>query len=531
MAPEDREALPLGSACAAAGLVASGLFKKEDIEILSPVTEESSQNLYRRIVDAQPSLVGFSLYCWNSLYCIDVAARLRENLPKLLLVAGGPDAERLAHLEDPEPFNAVFLGEAEESLPAWWAQHSQKGTRLDQGQGCSFNQYFIRAAGAPKTDLPSPWLLGLIAPASGKAIPWELTRGCPYRCAYCYEGRGSRQVRHLPQSRLEKELALFARAGVSEAFVLDPTFNLDSARTLRYLSFLSQKGHGMAWNFEIRAELVNKAQAEAFSSLPCFVQVGLQSSDARVLELNGRSFDPGKFKAGLRLLNEAGVVFGLDLIYGLPGDSLAGFKKSVDYALSFSPNHLDIFPLAVLPGTDMEVRNKELGLRYDELPPYLLHSHPSFSSQDMDSAATLASKVNFFYTRGRAVPWFASVCAALKLSPSAFLDSFSPPDNEKAMGQREIEGYQCSHARRSCELAGKEGLIPAVLDLIRFNGAWSRALAEQEKSRVKLAYSLKDLMGLEILKLADFVARKKQKPCSVEILPGKSGPTARLLKS
>jgi len=338
-------------------------------------------------------------------------------------------------------------------------------------------------------------------------------------------------VRHISQSRLEKELSLFTRAGASEAFVLDPTFNLDSPRTLRYLSFLSQKGQGMGWNFEIRAELVNRAQAEAFSFLPCFVQVGLQSSDARVLELNGRSFDQGKFKEGLRLLNEAGVVFGLDLIYGLPGDSLAGFRKSVDFALSFSPNHLDIFPLAVLPGTDMEIRSKEFGLRYDELPPYLLHSHPSFSRQDMDAAATLASKVNFFYTRGRAVPWFSSVCAALKLSPSAFLDSFSLPDDEKALGQKDIEVHQCSHARWCCESEGREDLIPAVLDLIHFNGAWSRALAEQEKSRVKLAYSLADLMGSEILKLSGFVARKKQKPCGVEIFLGKSGPTARLIKS
>jgi hypothetical protein len=77
---------------------------------------------------------------------------------------------------------------------------------------------------------------------------------------------------------------------------------------------------------------------------------------------------------------------------------------------------------------------------------------------------------------------------------------------------------------------GKAVLLPAALDLIRFNGAWSRALAEGAKTLLRLSYSLGDVEGPGILFLAAFAAQRPKSPCTVEILPGKDGPHARRIK-
>ncbi|MDX9826550.1 MAG: B12-binding domain-containing radical SAM protein [Spirochaetia bacterium] len=534
MAPEDSKAPPLGSACAAAGLVSAGLLGKDEILILSPATDSPIGTILDSIVDANPRLVGFSLYCWNSLPALDLARKLRTLRPDLRIVAGGPDAEALAERGETEPFDAVFLGEAESSFSAWYARQPEADGLTATASGGSPasapKAVFIRSDPSPEKELPSPWLLGILSPVHGGAIPWELSRGCPYHCSYCYEGRASSLVRHLPEARIEAELHLFLKAGVSEIFVLDPTFNIDKKRALEILKSLWTIASRIGWNFEIRAELLDSAQAEAFTRLPCFVQIGLQSSSPEVLALNGRSFDSKKFISGLRLLNKNGVVFGLDLIYGLPGDSLAGFRKSVDFALSFFPNHLDVFPLAVLPGTMLRRRSEELGLVYMPDPPYLLKRHQSFSEVDMASAARLAAALNCFYSRGRAVPWFSVLLAALRLSPSAFLASFIPPSGWEAQGHLEIEALQCSYVGKVFTARGKAALLPAALDLIRFNGALSRALAEGERSLLTLSYSHHDLEGPEILSLAAFAQRKPKCLCSVEILPGKEGPLVRSLR-
>jgi radical SAM superfamily enzyme YgiQ (UPF0313 family) len=534
MAPEDRDAIPLGAACAAAGLVGAGLVRKEEILILSPSTDSPRQEVLDKILGENPSLVGFSLYCWNSLSAVELAKRLKTLRPDLPIVAGGPDAEALAEGEAQTPFDAIFLGEAEFSFAEWYEGRLKAdgsvGPTQREAAGTASGPVFIRSAPSLERKLPSPWILGILAPSRGGALPWELGRGCPYRCSYCYEGRASSLVRHLPKERIEAELRLFVDAGVSEIFVLDPTFNLDGKRSLEILKTLAVKAPRIGWNFEIRSELLDSAQAESFSGLSCFVQIGLQSSSPQVLKLNGRSFDYRKFAAGLTLLNKNGVVFGLDLIYGLPGDTLAGFRKSVDFALSFSPNHLDVFPLAVLPGTSLRRRGAEFGLVYDPEAPYLLSSHPGFSEKDMEEAARLAAALGCFYTRGRAVPWFSAILQALRLPPTNFLASFLTPQDWGSLGHAQIEALQCAHVEKIFMANGKAALLPAALDLIRFNGAWSRALAEGARTVLKLSYSLEDVEGAEILSLAAFAGRRPKSPCSAEILPGSQGPRARRVK-
>ncbi len=112
--------------------------------------------------------------------------------------------------------------------------------------------------------------------------------------------------------------------------------------------------------------------------------------------------------------------YGFDLIYGLPGDSLTGFLASLDFALSLIPNHLDIFPLAVLPGTRLADTATGLGLDYQQQAPYKVQSSNTFSTAEMKQAARIGAACDFFYNRGRAVPWFAMVLDGLELSPSEF---------------------------------------------------------------------------------------------------------------
>ncbi|HWR13118.1 MAG TPA: B12-binding domain-containing radical SAM protein [Rectinemataceae bacterium] len=561
---EDIGALPLGAGCAAASLVAAKLVSRADMSIVEACVDDDEKELLLRIVETMPQVVGFSLYCWNSTVFAALAARLKDSHPEILLIAGGPDAERFApeRLGEEEPnrpclFDALFLGEVEASLPAWFAEAAQTRTLGARGEAAAAaasenpnaagkrGPAILRSRPRDAAALPSPWLEGILEPRRGGSVTWELTRGCPFRCAYCYEGRGSSGLRHFPTERLKKELELFARSGVREVFVLDPTFNTQSARVISLLSLFSERGGGIDWYFEIRAELLDRTQAEAFAAIPCSLQIGLQSVRPEVLKNIGRGINKKKFASKINLLNETGAVFGLDLIYGLPGDSLAGFRESLDFGLSLMPNHLDIFPLAVLPGTTLFSRRKEFSLEYGREPPYVLRSQPGFSAADMEAAAKLARACGIFYSKGRAVPWFLSVLKPLRLSPSAFLAGFDAeetlapratpeerggtPRAPLSMGQAAIEALQCAHLSRLYEKRGKSAMLPAALDLVRYHGAWSRAFADGETSRLELSYPLYMVEGQEILDIESFCVRNGRRPCSIEVKPTDRGPRARIV--
>ena len=145
-----------------------------------------------------------------------------------------------------------------------------------------------------------------------------------------------------------------------------------------------------------------------------------------------------KFIKNVSFLNEFGVIFGFDLIYGLPGESYKGFKKGVDFALSMYPNNLEIFCLSVLPGTDLYDKAESFNLVFEHNPPYHIIRSDKISEKELKSAEELAEACCFFYNEGRAVPWFMSICRSLSLSPSAFLDKFAHFMKEKNINQKQL---------------------------------------------------------------------------------------------
>ncbi len=531
------ETLPLGAGCVLACLRSdprlSGSLKSFIVEDEVAVdAEDFALALLGKAVD----FVGFSLFSWNRRKVAEVCAILRKRKPTLVLFAGGPEATADAeNLASAEIFDFIVAGEGESVVAdAVFTLLSGDGmpARILKGGP--------RADGGPHgvESLISPWLSGALNPrAYDGGVLWELSRGCPFTCAYCFEGKGEKGVRHFPAARLEAELELFVRSGVSQIFVLDPTFNISKSRTVELLRLFRAKAPDMHWKFELRAELIDREEAKLFGRLDCSVQIGLQSVRPEVLARVNRSIDRKDFRRRLAMLDAAGVPFGLDLIYGLPGDRLEGFCESLDFALSLGPNHLDIFPLAILPGTELADRAGEYGLALSPEAPHLVLSAPDFSRSDMERAAELARACSVFYSRGRAVPWFGQACAALGMRPSALLGDFA--DLLKGLGRRpveflkpaEIEDSQVDFLSGLFMSRGKERLMPAMTDLVRLNGAWSRALAEGGNTDLVLNYDPDLILGPASLDLARFVAEFPPDRTALSLGPGPEGPELRRRKA
>jgi putative oxygen-independent coproporphyrinogen III oxidase len=87
------------------------------------------------------------------------------------------------------------------------------------------------------------------------------------------------------------------------------------------------------------------------------VSLGAQSFDARQLETLGRIHSPGETMRAAEELHAAGLTnFNLDLMYGLPGQDVAGAVRDVEQALALSPAHLSHYQLTMEPGTQFAAK-------------------------------------------------------------------------------------------------------------------------------------------------------------------------------
>lgn len=534
------DAVPLGAASVASFVQSE--FPR--IQLLEAHIDESPSRIFNRLsqlcssaVSSKKRAIGFSLYSWNRGLSKTVAELYKKEYPGDLLFAGGPEVTARPDglsISEGGPFSVLIQGEGESALKrilAAWASGMDLEPSIQQGSVEDLSR------------LPSPWLSGLLegslSSRKGSAgALWELTRGCPYGCTYCYESRGNRQLRSISEERFNQELDYFVTRKVPSVFVLDPTFNADNKRALTILDQLLDKGRDIHWHFEVRAELLNRDQARRFAELGASLQIGLQTADPGVSARVGRPLNLAKFKQKIDILNEEGVVFGLDLMYGLPTDTLQGFMKSVDYAINLYPNHLDIFRLSVLPGTVLAEEARDYGMDYEPEPPYTLRSSASFSSQNLERAERLAHAVDFFYNKGRAVPWFNQVLYPLKKSPTQLFLLFADfMDAKKKPWDANLDpSYPPSREALILEflhgLFEKQKLhylLPAVWDVVRFHGAWARALAEGISTTIDCNYDPDQLFGSGIQDLEEFCTLADMSPCRIRVRPGRDEPEVSYL--
>ena len=432
-------AVPLGPAMLAA--VLRRTFGEEiQTRILNLFLDQPAAECADRILESDPDHVGFSLYVWNRTLALETASILKQRRPDLVIFAGGPEAtaDQAGLLCNPA-IDFVLPGEGEGLIVE----------TLDRLlKGATPREIAASARPIPVKDLatlPSPFLDGTLNLADYSGALWELSRGCPFACDFCFESRGTGGVRRIPFARMEAELELFAASGIREVFVLDPTFNHHKANAKKVLRLIAAKAPDIHFFFEIRSEFIDREMARLFAAIRCSLQIGLQSAHDEVLRNIGRSIDPADFEARILLLHNADVTYGFDLIYGLPGDSLEGFRASLDFAMTLLPNHIDLFRLAVLPGTRLAETAHDLNLEYEVGNPYQVIASPTFTREEMALAARIAHGCDLLYNQGKAVPWFDIILEALEMSPSELFERFaawpeSHPAGDLTLTQRDFIG-------------------------------------------------------------------------------------------
>lgn len=517
------QALPLGAACIATAIkhdselkdlceVSLKAFCLEDKDFPKDkiiAADYIAEKLIEKAGNCKGAIFCFSCFVWNVEILETAAKPLREK--GFVCIAGGP--EITAHPSFYKGFDYTVSGEGEISVPLL----IKKIIQLQKSDNIIISK-------SPELEcLTSPYLDGMIDPSEYGGALWELARGCPFKCAYCYESKGEKTVRLFPMEKIKAELDLFAKKKVPQVFVLDPTYNVNKKRAIELLRLIASKTPDTFYYFEARAEFIDRELAREFTRIPCALQIGLQSANEETLKLVNRPFDKKKFIRGLTVLNEEGVTFGLDLIYGLPGESFESFREGIDFAVSMLPNNLEIFCLSVLPGTDLFERADGLGLEYEKEPPYHVIKTNLFSMDDMERARRLAGSCSYFYNAGRAVSWFNAVCRVLKMKASKIFEIFY---QKNTMLCENVCNCECNHADIEKvqlhflkEIFNERGMmkyIHVVEDIVKFYGAISRTTDTGKGEVVVLNYNAEYVASEYASDIRWFYENIKPQKCKIQ---------------
>ncbi|PXW96507.1 oxygen-independent coproporphyrinogen-3 oxidase [Sphaerotilus hippei] len=191
-------------------------------------------------------------------------------------------------------------------------------------------------------------------------LPWCL-RKCPYCDFNSHEVAGGGalpEARYLDALRHDLEAALPWVWGrpVHSIFIGGGTPSLFSPdgieRLLSDIRTLMPLQPGCEITLEANPGTFERDRFRAFRAAGVTrLSVGVQSFDDRHLAALGRVHDRGQALAAAEEAADAFETFNLDLMYALPGQSLAEAAEDLRTALALQPPHLSLYHLTIEPNT------------------------------------------------------------------------------------------------------------------------------------------------------------------------------------
>ena len=387
------------------------------IEVQGFPADLSARDIAEAILAARPRLTGFSCYVWNARRIWEVVAHLKRSRPELPVVLGGPQVAG-----DPE---AALLGtgadfvcaaeEGEESFRQFLRFLFLKDRSLRDVRGLAFreNGVLVRTPEPELIDLDllPPLYSGGLCPLKPGAqyVILETSRGCPFSCKFC--DWGPKQVRRFPVGLIEREFSWLAREGVpfvgiTDADILrEPQFGLEVIRAFLRAS----EGTRTRLAFESNPAFLGKSPAlDLIEVHPSKFTIGLgvQTINPETNRRLKRPFRRDAVEGGIAELHRRapGADSLIEIICGLPGDTLESWRETVDWAIGRRPSQIAAYHALVLPGTALAREAAGLGVVYQQEPPHHVLSTMEMVTGEMRLAKTLAFYVTLSSQLGLARP-------------------------------------------------------------------------------------------------------------------------------
>lgn len=191
---------------------------------------------------------------------------------------------------------------------------------------------------------------------------------CRRRCYYCdfpvsivgdnLRGETSGTISQYVEE-LSKEIAITPKLGqlLTTVFFGGGTPSLLSVEQLNYILNALDKQFGIATNAEISMEVdpgtFDLKQLQGYKSAGINrVSLGVQAFQPQLLQVCGRSHTAEDIWTAVALIRRVGMPnFSLDLISGLPHQTLEQWQESIDAAVVIAPTHISIYDLTIEPVT------------------------------------------------------------------------------------------------------------------------------------------------------------------------------------
>ncbi len=427
---------PLGLTSIAAYLDRAGF----NSSILDCYAYPNADDRFRQLLrERRPALLGISCTTASFHDAVRLTELAKAELPAIRGAFGGPHVSALKAkvLEFSELIDYAVIGEGEQTMLELAQLGAAEpnavegivwrfadGTLVDNG---------FRSEALVLDDLPFPAYEKLAGYPDAYKLPifnypkapnssCISSRGCPYSCSYCDRSVFRRTFRYNSADYLHRHLVyLKERFGIRHINFYDDQFTFHRGRVEEFCRRMIDKPLGMTFNCAVRAEHVDKELLTLMKAAGCWmVSLGIESGDEQLLAQHRQNADLDLLADTIRTIKSCGIRTKGLLMMGLPGESEASIRRSMDYVYSLPIDDFNLAKFTPFPGSPIYEKIHELGV-FDEDWPKMDCMHFQFVPHGMQKEQLEKLFIEFYkkhFQRNRVLLGYLSM---LWKSPDSWL--------------------------------------------------------------------------------------------------------------
>jgi anaerobic magnesium-protoporphyrin IX monomethyl ester cyclase len=361
---------PLGSALLKGQLAARGIQSRcFDCTFSSPGKVLESLRAW------QPDVIGIYSMVSLSRPTFHIAQMARAELPRSILVAGGPLPT--LHPERFVPaFDAVFKGEADVAFPSFCEELAATGVPRERLRELPLSDYeglFMKGDRLP-VDIPAAHyseeqIASFPLPDRSdfdhvtyqeawmrldgtRTTSLMTTLGCPYGCDFCSKPIFGNTFRRRRLQAVFQEIDDIQRLGYDTLWIADDSFTLSPPHLEGFCQ--GMQGRALGWSCLSRVSGVSREMAVMMKDAGCTrVYLGLESASAETLAAMKKRATVEEGIEAVHTFRDAGIEVAAFLMVGYPGESVASIEKTLHLALALPLDYISFNVPYPLPGSPL----------------------------------------------------------------------------------------------------------------------------------------------------------------------------------
>ncbi len=386
------------------------------------VIGQKTEEIVEKILADAPRVLGLGVYIWNVEESTRVVAQLKRLAPDLVIVLGGPevsyeiDEQRICQLAD-----YVITG---------WGDVSFAILLKQILEGSAPAERVIKGLQPPLDTLALPYDEYSDEDVRSRYLYVEASRGCPFKCEFCLSSL-DKSAWPFPLDQFLASLDDLYLRGARQFKFVDRTFNLKVDTSLAILDFFHEKllaspEDPVFVHFELIPDHLPDRLKLAIARFPpgtLQFEIGIQTFDPEVQQRISRRQKNEVAQSNLSWLREhSSAHLHVDLIAGLPGESIESFAAGFDRLVNLKPHEIQFGILKRLRGAPIARHAKDFGLIFSPDPPYTILQNDRISFATMQRLVRFARYWDLIANSGR---FNQSIALLLESSPFVHFLAFS----------------------------------------------------------------------------------------------------------